>query len=64
MAHTGYADVRYPSEGRWIRHWIVPIAEGEVLEEGQVVYFNQAIAGKGWLKPRPPHELPVFFALP
>ena len=40
VARTVYAEVAYQSEGRWLRHRVVPIPQGEALEDGQTVYVN------------------------
>jgi hypothetical protein len=39
-ARTTYAEVAYQTEGRWLRHRVVPIPEGLPLKEGQTVYLN------------------------
>ena len=39
-APTVYADVAYQSEGRWLRHRVVPVPQGMALKEGQAVYIN------------------------
>lgn len=53
VARTRYADVRYQSEGRWSRHRIVPLAEDQVLDEGQIVYFNASDCRKGLVRASP-----------
>ena len=40
VARTVYAEVAYQSEGRWLRHRVVPIPEGVTLKDGQTVYLN------------------------
>ncbi len=35
-----FAEVAYQSEGRWLRHRVVPIPQGMALKEGQAVYIN------------------------
>src|SRR5438045_8004254 len=40
LARTVYAEVAYQSEGRWLRHRVVPTAEGVALKDGQTVYLN------------------------
>jgi hypothetical protein len=40
MAGTVYAEVAYQSEGRWLRHRVVPVPQGIALKEGQTVYIN------------------------
>ena len=40
VARTRYADVRYQNEGRWTRHRIVPIDDGDMFSKGQAVYFK------------------------
>ena len=40
VARTRYAEVAYQSEGRRLRHRVVPIADGVALKEGQTVYVN------------------------
>jgi len=37
---TLYADVRYQTEGRWIRERVVPIPADIAVHEGDLVYFN------------------------
>jgi hypothetical protein len=40
VARTVYAEVAYQSEGRWLRHRVVPIPQGVTLKDGQTVYLN------------------------
>ena len=40
VAQTVYAEVAYQSEGRWLRHRVVPIAQGAAVKDGQTVYLN------------------------
>ena len=40
VAHTVYAEVAYQSEGRWLRHRVVPVAQGAAIKDGQTVYLN------------------------
>jgi hypothetical protein len=40
VARTEYAEVAYQSEGRWLRHRIVPVPQGVALTRGQTVYVN------------------------
>src|ERR1043166_747805 len=37
---TLYADVRFQTEGRWIRERVVPIPANVDVHEGDLVYFN------------------------
>jgi hypothetical protein len=40
MEKTLYADVRYQTEGRWLRERVVPIPANIDVHEGDLVYFN------------------------
>lgn len=50
VATTRYANVRYQSEARLVRHRIVPIPKDQPVAEGQLVYFNVADCRKGLVK--------------
>ena len=45
VARTRYADVLFKTEARLMRHRIVPIPHGLVIEEGQRVYVNAHSCG-------------------
>ena len=40
-----YAEVAYQTEGRWLRHRVVPIPQGATIKEGQTVYINVRSCG-------------------
>lgn len=40
LARGVYAEVAYQTEGRWLRHRVVPIPQGATIHEGQTVYIN------------------------
>ena len=40
VARTEYAEVAYQSEGRWLRHRVVPVPEGVARKQGETVYLN------------------------
>ncbi|TMH30879.1 MAG: hypothetical protein E6H63_04655 [Betaproteobacteria bacterium] len=45
MARTSYAEVAYQTEGRWLRHRVVPIPQDMAIKEGQTVYINIGTCG-------------------
>jgi hypothetical protein len=45
VARTVYAEVAYQTEGRWLRHRVVPVPEGAAIKEGQTVYINVGSCG-------------------
>jgi hypothetical protein len=50
VARTVYAEVAYRSEGRWLRHRVVPIPEGVAVQDGETVYVNVASCDNALVK--------------